>query len=79
MVHDLVAHEWLHLFRIADDGEVQLPVIYVVADAGTTIDVGVQADVAESTVDWATVRFADDIADTFDPDLDSDQGSAPKE
>ena len=22
MVHDLVAHEWLHLFRIADDGEV---------------------------------------------------------
>ena len=52
---------------IADDGEVQLPVIYVVADAGTTIDVGVQAAVAASTVDWATVRFADDIADTFDP------------
>jgi uncharacterized protein YbcC (UPF0753/DUF2309 family) len=22
MVHDLVAHEWLHLFRVADDGEV---------------------------------------------------------
>jgi hypothetical protein len=57
---------------IADDGEVQLPVIYVVADAGTTIDVGVQADVAESTVDWATVRFADDIADTFDPDLEGE-------
>jgi hypothetical protein len=57
---------------IADDGEVQLPVIYVVADAGTTIDVGVQAEVAESTVDWATVRFADDIADTFDPDLEGE-------
>lgn len=57
---------------IADDGEVQLPVIYVVADAGTTIDVGEQADVAESTVDWATVRFADDIADTFDPDLEGE-------
>jgi hypothetical protein len=57
---------------IADDGEVQLPVVYVVADAGTTIDVGVQADVAESTVDWATVRFADDIADTFDPDLEGE-------
>jgi len=57
---------------IADDGEVQLPVIYVVADAGTKIDVGVQADVAESTVDWATVRFADDIADTFDPDLEGE-------
>jgi hypothetical protein len=57
---------------IADDGEVQLPVVYVVADAGTSIDVGVQADVAESTVDWATVRFADDIADTFDPDLEGE-------
>ena len=57
---------------IADDGEVQLPVIYLVADSGTTIDVGVQADVAESTVDWATVRFADDIADTFDPDLEGE-------
>lgn len=57
---------------IADDGKVQLPVIYVVADAGTTIDVGVQADVAESTVDWATVRFADDITDTFDQDLEGE-------
>jgi len=57
---------------IADDGEVQLPVIYVVADAGTTIDVGVQAAVAASTVDWATVRFADDIADTFDPGLEGE-------
>jgi len=57
---------------VAADDEIQLPVIYVVADAGTTIDVGVQADVAESTVDWATVRFADDIADTFDPDLEGD-------
>ena len=57
---------------IADDGEVELPVIYVVADAGTTIDVGVQAAVAESTVDWATVRFADDVADTFDPDVEGE-------
>jgi hypothetical protein len=57
---------------IGDDGEVQLPVIYLVADAGATMDVGVQADVAESTVDWATVRFADDIADTFDPDLEGE-------
>ena len=57
---------------IGDDGEVQLPVIYLVADVGATMDVGVQADVAESTVDWATVRFADDIADTFDPDLEGE-------
>lgn len=55
-----------------DDGEAQLPVIFVVADDGATIDVGVQADVAASTVDWATVRFADDVADTFDPDLDGE-------
>ena len=51
---------------IADNGEVQLPVIYVVADSGSSFDVGVQAAVAEATADWATVRFADDIADTFD-------------
>ena len=44
---------------IDDDGEPQLPVIFVVAGDGTTIDVGVQADVAEATNDWATVRFAD--------------------
>ena len=57
---------------IDDDGEVQLPVIFVVADVGATIDVGVQADVAGATVDWATVRFADDVTDTFDPDLEGE-------
>ena len=50
-------------------GETQLPVIFVVADDGATLDVGVQADVARATVDMATVRFADDIDDTFDPDV----------
>ena len=55
-----------------DDGEVRLPVIFVVAEDGATIDVGVQADVAAATVDWATVRFADQLADTFDPDLDGE-------
>ena len=55
-----------------DDGEPQLPVIFVVADDGATIDVGIQADVASATVDWATVRFADDVTDTFDPDLDGE-------
>ena len=54
------------------DGEPQLPVIFVVADDGATIDVGVQADVAADTVDWATVRFADDVSDTFDPSLDGE-------
>ncbi len=55
-----------------DNGEELLPVIFVVADNGTEIDIGVQADVAAATVDWATVRFADDVTDTFDPDLDGD-------
>ncbi len=62
-----------------DDGEAQLPVIFVVAGDGATIDVGVQADVAAATVDWATVRFADDVAETFDPDVEGepvrDQGA----
>ncbi len=57
---------------VDDDGESQLPVVFVVADDGATIDVGVQADVAADTVDWATVRFADDIADTFDPDIEGE-------
>jgi hypothetical protein len=54
---------------VDEAGEPALPVIFVVADDGTTIDVGVQADVAAATADWATVRFADDVADAFDPDL----------
>ncbi len=55
-----------------DDGETVLPVVFMVADDGSTIDVGVQADVAAATTDWATVRFADDPADTFDPDVDGE-------
>ncbi len=55
-----------------DNGEVQLPLIFVVAEDGATIDVGVQADVTAATVDWATVRFADDVTDTFDPDLEGE-------
>lgn len=57
---------------LGDDGEEQLPVIFVVAADGATIDVGVQADVTAATIDWATVRFADQVADTFDPDLDGE-------
>ncbi len=49
-----------------DNGEAQLPVIFVVAGDGADIDVGVQASVAEAMVDTATVRFADDVDDTFD-------------
>ena len=55
-----------------DNGEELLPVIFVVADIGATIDVGVQADVAAATADWATVRFADDVTDTFNAALDGE-------
>jgi hypothetical protein len=43
-----------------------LPVIYVVAAGGGTIDVGVQADVTASMADEAVVRFADEPAEAFD-------------
>ncbi len=54
------------------NGVAQLPVIFIVADVGTTIDVGVQAQVAKATADRATVRFADDVADTFDSGVDGE-------
>ena len=53
-----------------DSGEAQLPVIYVVAAEGGTIDVGVQAEVASATVDLATVRFADEATEAFDDDAE---------
>jgi hypothetical protein len=55
---------------VDDNGEIRLPVIYIASADGDTIDVGVQAQVAESTVDIATVRFTDDKGDAFDGDLD---------
>jgi hypothetical protein len=57
---------------LGPDGEPESPVIFVVAGDGAAIDIGVQADVAESTHDWANVRFADDVADTFDADLEGE-------
>ena len=53
-----------------DDGTERLPVIYIVAADGDTIDVGIQADVAGATVDVADVRFADEPGEAFDTDVD---------
>jgi hypothetical protein len=53
-----------------DAGEERLPVIYIAAAQGGTIDVGVQADVAAATVDVATVRFADEATEAFNDDLE---------
>jgi hypothetical protein len=55
-----------------DDGTVKLPVVYVAAADGTTIDVGVQASVAAATVDIADVRFADESSEAFDSDIDDE-------
>jgi hypothetical protein len=55
-----------------DDGEPLQPVIFVVPDGGATIDVGVQASVAAATVDWATVRFADNVTEAFDPAIEGE-------
>ncbi|MEM8620686.1 MAG: hypothetical protein AAGF73_13285 [Actinomycetota bacterium] len=46
-------------------GEVELPVIFVAAAGGGTIDIGVQASVVEQMIDTATIRFADDPADAI--------------
>jgi hypothetical protein len=55
-----------------DKGEALPPVVFVVAGEGTSIDVGVQAAVAAATTDWATVRFADEVAETFDIGLEGE-------
>lgn len=55
-----------------DNGEEQLPVIYVVAADGETIDVGVQADVAAATDAIADVRFADESAEAFHDGVDGE-------
>jgi hypothetical protein len=55
-----------------DDGTAKLPVIYVAAADGATIDVGVQASVAAATVDIADVRFADESSEAFDSGIDGE-------
>lgn len=55
-----------------DAGEPLLPVIYVVAADGETVDVGIQAAVAEAVTENAVVRFADDATDAFDPGIEGE-------
>jgi len=57
---------------VNDDGTVKLPVIYVVAADGATIDVGVQASVAAAAVDIADVRFADESSEAFDSKIEGE-------
>ena len=49
-----------------------LPVIYITSENGKTIDPGVQAKVANKTVDIAKVRFADERDDAIDTDVEGE-------
>jgi hypothetical protein len=49
-----------------EDGDVEIPVIYLAAASGETVDVGVQANVVATVDDTATIRFADQAADALD-------------
>ena len=53
-----------------ENGNVILPVIYLVAESGGTIDIGIQADVVEATSDIAVVRFSDESSDSLDEGLE---------
>lgn len=56
-----------------ENGDVELPIIYVAPADGGTIDVGIQAAVVEATVDIAVVRFADEASEA----LESDEAEQP--
>jgi hypothetical protein len=62
-----------------DNGEARQPVVYVVGAGDVGIDVAVQAEVVQATVDTAVVRFADSLSEAFDHRLDDqpvlEQGS----
>jgi len=49
-----------------ENGDPELPIVYVAPADGGTIDVGIQAAVVEATVDIAIVRFADEASEALD-------------
>lgn len=53
---------------VDEDGDVEVPVIYLAAGSGETVDVGVQASVVATVDDAATIRFADQAAHALDED-----------
>lgn len=54
------------------DGNVEVPVIYLAAGSGGTVDVGVQAGVVSDIDDAAVIRFADDARDARDEGLENE-------
>lgn len=59
-----------HVPVIDEDGNDQPLVIYLAAQAGATVDIGVQAEVVEATADDATIRFSDESSQAIDEGLD---------
>lgn len=60
-----------HVSEPDENGDVDLPVIYLRAESGGTVDIGVQADVVEATADDdVVVRFSDESDDSLNEDLD---------
>jgi hypothetical protein len=57
---------------VNEDGDVELPVVYVAPAGGGTIDVGIQAAVVEATVETAIVRFADEAGEALDSDVEGE-------
>jgi hypothetical protein len=57
---------------VNEDGDVELPVVYVAPAGGGTIDVGIQAAVVEATVETAIVRFADEAGEALDTDVEGE-------
>ena len=57
---------------VNDDGDVELPVVYVAPAGGGTIDVGIQAAVVEATVETAIVRFADEAGEALYTDIEGE-------
>jgi hypothetical protein len=55
-----------------DEGEIELPVVYVTAQDGGTMEAGLQASVVERTNETAIVRFADDRREAIDGTSDID-------
>ena len=51
---------------IDEDGNVELPVVYLASGSGETVDVRVQANVVATIDDAATIRFADQAAHALD-------------
>ena len=56
---------------VDDAGDIVLPIVYIASATGETIDVGIQAAVAERTTDDAVVRFADDRSEAVDDGEDA--------